>query len=273
MRRTHEGGDRLSEPALIVEAKDGILTVTLNRPAKLNALNQEIFQGLTEAVARYAGDPALRVFLLRATGRYFCAGADLVGGIPAPDTGETSQVREWYRAAMGPGMQRLYDEIEAIEKPFVVAHHAPCVGGGLEISLSCDFRLAARGARYAFPEAKLGSIPASGGVSRLTRLIGQQWAKWMILANQPVDAQQALAIGLVQAVYEDEGFDERVMDFCRGLAAQPPEMATMAKLTIELAAEASAGDARKIERLGQSVLQVGEEQRAMLAAMQAKLRG
>jgi enoyl-CoA hydratase/carnithine racemase len=263
----------LSEPALIIEEQDGILIATLNRPNKLNALNQEIFETLTAAVHRYAATPELRVFLIRATGRYFCAGADLMGGIPAPDTGGTSLVREWYRVSMGPGMQRLYDEIEAIEKPFVAAHHAPCVGGGLEMSLSCDFRLAARSARYSFPEAKLGSIPASGGVSRLTRLAGVHWAKWLILANQHVDAAQALNIGLIHAVYEDEEFEAKVMEFCRNLAAQPPEMATMAKLTIELAGEASANDARKIERLGQSVLQVGEEQRAMLAAMQAKLRG
>jgi enoyl-CoA hydratase len=263
----------LSEPALIVDAQDGILIATLNRPAKLNALNQEIFEGLAAAVRRYAADSALRVFLIRATGRYFCAGADLVGGIPAPDSGGTSGVREWYRVAMGPGMQRLYDEMEAIEKPFVVAHHAPCVGGGLELSLSCDFRLAARSARYSFPEAKLGSIPASGGVSRLTRLVGQHWAKWMILANQQVDAVQAREMGLVHAVYDDDAFEEAAMSFCRALAAQAPEMTSMAKLTIELAGEASASDARKIERLGQSVLQVGEEQKAMLAAMQAKLKG
>lgn len=262
----------MSDAALITEERDGILIATLNRPAKLNALNQEIFEGMTAAVHRYAADPALRVFLIRATGRYFCAGADLVGGIPAPDAGGTAAVREWYRVAMGPGMQRLYDEMEAIEKPFVVAHQAPCVGGGLEMSLSCDFRLAARNARYSFPEAKLGSIPASGGVSRLTRLVGQHWAKWMILANQQVDAEHALNIGLVHAVYDDDQFEEQVMDFCRSLAAQPPEMATMAKLTIELAGEASASDARKIERLGQSVLQVGEEQRAMFAAMYAKLK-
>jgi enoyl-CoA hydratase len=64
------------------------------------------------------------------------------------------------------GMQRIYDEMEAIEKPFVVAHHAPCVGGGLELSLSCDFRLAAKSARYSFPEGKFGVLPASNGVSR-----------------------------------------------------------------------------------------------------------
>ena len=256
--------------SLLTEDHDGVLVATLDRPAKLNALNREIFEGLGEAVRRFAATPSLRVFLIRATGRYFCAGADLVGGVDPPEA-ETSAVREWYRTDLGPGMQSLYDEMEAIEKPFVAAHHAPCVGGGLEISLSCDFRLAGRSASYWFPEARLGAIPASGGVSRLTRLVGQHWAKWMILASQRVDAEQALAMGLVHAVYEDAEFDARVMAFCRSLAAQPPEMAAMAKLTIDLAADASPADARKIERLGQSVLQVGAEQAGLLTAMKNRL--
>jgi enoyl-CoA hydratase/carnithine racemase len=277
-KRHHEDSYGIKERILenndlIVEERDGILIATLNRPEKLNALNQPIFTGLAEAVRRYAATPELRVFLIRATGRYFCAGADLVGGIPAPDNDSTAQVREWYRTSMGPGMQKLYDEMEAIEKPFVVAHQAPCVGGGLEISLSCDFRFASPKTHYSFPEAKLGAIPASNGVSRLTRLVGQHWSKWMILANQKVSAEQALNIGLVHAVYEEAEFDERVMEFCRNLAAQPPEMTAMAKLTIGLADNASAEDARRIERLGQSMLQVGSEQAALFAAMHAKLKG
>jgi enoyl-CoA hydratase len=256
---------------LIVEQIGSILRVTLNRPDKLNALNAELLTALAAAVSRYATDAELRVFLIRSTGRYFCAGADLVGGSPVPDTNSSSTVREWYRSALGPGMRSLYDELEAIEKPFVVAHHAPCVGGGLELSLSCDFRLAARSARYSFPEAKLGSIPATGGVSRLTRLVGAHWSKWMILGNQSIDAEQALHIGLVHAVYDDDEFEAKVMAFCETLAAAPPEMMAMAKVTIDLVADATPGRARIIERMGQSILQVGEESANLLAAMQAKL--
>lgn len=262
----------MSEPALLVEEANGVLTATLNRPAKLNALNAEILSGLWQAVRRYATAPELRVFLIRATGRYFCAGADLVAGAVAPPEAGTSGVREWYRSAVGPGMLALWEEMEAIEKPFVVAHQATCVGGGLEMSLSCDFRLAARSASYSFPEAKLGSIPATGGVSRLTRLVGQHWAKWMILAGQPIDAEQARAIGLVHAVFDDEAFDVQVRRFCQDLAAQPPEVSRMAKLTIDLAENASPGDARKIERLGQSILHVGGEAEDLLAQMKARLR-
>jgi enoyl-CoA hydratase/carnithine racemase len=139
------------------------------------------------------------------------------------------------------------------------------------MSLSCDFRLAAKSARYVLPENKLGSIPASGGVSRLARTVGVSWAKWMIMASQPVDADLAYSMGLVQAVYADDEFDTRVMEFCRQLAGQPPEMMAVAKLTINLCADADAASCRKIERLGQSVLHLGDERLELHEAMARKL--
>jgi enoyl-CoA hydratase/carnithine racemase len=260
-----------SEPALLVEEIGAILQVRLNRPDKLNAMNVEIIEGIRAAVAEYARRDDLRCFLIRASGRFFSAGADLVGSQSPPAGKSTKAIREWYRTVMGGGMQPLYAEMEAIEKPFVVAHHATCIGGGLELSLSCDFRLAARSARYIFPEAKLGAIPASNGVSRLTHLVGPHWAKYSIMANRPITAERALVIGLVHELYEDDEFDASVMEFCSQLASQPPEMVAMAKLTIDLAADSTPANAKKIERLAQSMLQTGEESAALLQAMQAKL--
>lgn len=262
-----------ADTPLLTQRRGAVLVLTLNRPEKLNALNQAIFESLARAVRAYAEDPSLRVCLLRATGRYFCAGADLLDGTAMPRTESTAAIRHWYRTTLGPGMQALYADMEAIEKPFVAAHHAPCVGGGLELSLSCDFRLAARSARYAFPEAKLGAIPASGGVSRLTRLVGAHWAKWMIMANEPVDAARAHAIGLVHDVYEDVGFEDRVFAFCERLAQVPPEMCAMAKLTIGLIEDAAPDHASRIERLGQSALEIGRESAELLASMQTRLQG
>lgn len=260
------------QPQLLVEEIDNIMVATLNRPEKLNALTRRIMEGLHEAVDEYARRSDLRCFLIRARGRYFSAGADLHDGQndPVSNPRSSAEIRQWYRFG---GMQSLYYKMEAIEKPFVAAHQATCVGGGLELSLSCDFRLAAQSARYSFPENKLGSIPASNGVSRLTHLCGPNWAKYMILAARPIDAQRALMAGLVCEIFPDEDFEETVLDWCRDLARQPPEMAAMAKLTIDLAAESTPDNAKKIERLGQSLLQIGDEQGAMLEAMKAKLRG
>jgi enoyl-CoA hydratase len=264
----------MSDSDLLIEELGPILRVTLNRPEKLNALNRGIMEGLQEAVRLYASRDDLRVFLITARGRYFCAGAELGGGgMPGPLNDGSSAMRQWYRSGvMGYGMHPLYDEMEALEKPFVVAHHAPCVGGGLELSLSCDFRLAARSAHYSLPEAKLGSIPASGGVSRLTRLVGPQWSKWMIMGEQKIDAERALTIGLVQNVYADESFEEEVMAFCNTLAAQPPEMMAMAKLTIDLCTDLTPGRARTVERLGQSMLGTGAEARGLMESWRARFK-
>src|SRR3546814_14509443 len=95
-----------------------------------------------------------------------------------------------------------------------------CVGGGLEMSLACDFRLAAKSAAYAFPEGKFGVLPASNGVSRLARIVGPHWARYLIMANLPADADKALIMGLVHDVFPDESFGEDVMKFCRHLAEQ-----------------------------------------------------
>jgi enoyl-CoA hydratase/carnithine racemase len=144
----------------------------------------------------------------------------------------------------------------------VVAHHATCIGGGLELSLSCDFRLAAASAQYGFPENKHGVIPASNGVSRLTRICGSHWARWLIMAGQSVSAAEAWNMGLVHKVYPDAEFEEAVMKFCRHLAGQDAEQMGTAKLAIELARDVSLDQARQVERMANSTLMLrpGQEE-------------
>ena len=248
-------------PPLLTAVEDGILIATLNRPDKLNALNRPMLELFDQALDRFRDSPELKVMLIRSTGRYFCAGADLLAGDQdrvvygnGPDTG--SGVREMHRRGLN-GMQRMYDEMEAIEKPFVVAHHATCMGGGLEMSLSCDFRLAAKNARYAFPEGRFGVVPASNGVSRLTRTVGAHWARYLLMANLVADAEKALYMGLVHEVYPDETFEEDVMAFCRHLAKQNGEQMGTAKIAIEMARDVGLAQARNVERLANSSLMLG----------------
>ncbi len=242
-------------PALLTEDQDSILIATLNRPDKLNALNLETMDLLTEAVLRFRDDENLKVMLIRANGRYFCAGADLKGGQRkiSPTKQTASGIRENHRLNLN-NMQQLWDEMEHIEKPIVVAHHGMCVGGGLELSLSCDFRLASKSAGYAFPEGLFGVLPASSGVSRLTRLCGPHWARWLIMGNKSVDADRALIMGLVHDVYPDESFEAEVMEFCRHLTKQNAEQMGAAKVAIELCADLGRDAARNVERMANSAL-------------------
>ena len=253
-------------PHLLVTEEDSILIATLNRPDKLNAITLPMLQLFEAALHRFRDTPALKVMLIRATGRYFCAGADLRanGGaaVEPPKTG--SGIREMHRLQLN-GMHRIYDEMEHIEKPIVVAHHAMCVGGGLEMSLSCDFRLAAKSAGYAFPEGKFGVLPASNGVSRLARIIGTHWSRYLIMANLPVNAERALIMGLVHDVFPDETFEEDAMKFCRHLAQQNGEQMGTAKIAIELAHDVGLAQARHVERLANSALMLDP---AYLAGME-----
>lgn len=252
----------MAEAAVLRSEREGVIELVLNRPEKLNALNLEMLESLRQAVEDLRLRDDLRVLLIRAKGRYFSSGADLGAYSDNPSGRSGLETRSWFRRGMG-GMQTLWQEMELVEKPIVVAHHAMCVGAGLEMSLSCDFRLAAASASYWFPEMKMGMVPASGGISRLTRICGLHWAKWMVLANKKVGSQQALAMGLVHEVYSDETFEDEVWSFCRMLSSYPPEVTALAKMSVEMAADLDSANARQLERLVYSNLTAGEEQVAL----------
>lgn len=264
-------------PHLLVDdtSEQGVIICTLNRPDKLNAISREMMDLLTDAVLRLRDTPELKVMLIRSTGRYFSSGADLRGGnrniISEVNvaSNSASKIRENHRLNLN-NMQQLWDEMEHVEKPIVVAHQAMCVGGGLEMSLSCDFRLAAQSAGYAFPEGLFGVLPASGGVSRLTRLCGPHWARWLIMANKPAPADMAFTMGLVHQVYEDETFDEDVLEFCRHLAKQNGEQMGAAKVAIDLCAEVGRDSARHVERMANSGLMLNPD---YIKGMEAYLKG
>lgn len=241
------------EPHLLTEEQDGILIATLNRPEKLNALSAQTMQLFEQALHRFRDTPELKVMLIRATGRFFCSGADLRGGSPTAPARTATAIRENHRLNLN-GMQRIYDEMEHVEKPIVAAIHATCVGGGLEMALSCDFRLTAKSASFSFPEGLFGVLPASNGVSRLTRLCGPHWARWLIMGNQKVDADRALIMGLAHDVLPDEGFQEAALDFCRHLTKSSGEQMGAAKVAIDLVAELGRESGRHVERMANSAL-------------------
>lgn len=262
-----EAGEAMDQtPHMLVEEDGAILIATLNRPGKLNALSAEFFGLFEDALLRFRDSDHLKVMLIQATGRYFCAGVDLKSGAregkPHPAHPSARAIRENHRTGLW-GMHRIYDEMEHIEKPIVVAHHAMCMGGGLELSLSCDFRLAAKSAAYAFPEGKQGVVPASNGVSRLTRICGPHWARQLIMANRPANAERALVMGLVHEVFDDETFREEVMAYCQHLAEQNGEQMGAAKVAIEMAAEVGRDTARNIERMANSALMLNPDHLAI----------
>ena len=249
-------------------SRDGsVLSFTFDRPEKYNAFTRPMLASLRDAFEAFAGDSALRVLLIRAAGRYFSSGMDVTALGQGPADEGPSGFRRRYRES---AWHQLYDEFEALEKPIVVAHQGPCLGAALEMSLSCDFRLASDATYYALPELNMGMIPGSGGTSRLVRTIGGHWARWLIMANRPIDAAHARTIGLAHEVYPAAEFDAKVEEFCRSLAEQPPEALAAAKLAIELSTDLDRTQARNVERLANSSLFRREEQERVFSALLAR---
>lgn len=237
----------MAEHVHVAEA-DGVLTVTFDRPEKRNAVSDEMIEALWGGVGAMGERDDLRVLLITAVGDWFTAGIDLQGGWarslyePAEYTGMA--FRHGYRK-----LHLLFDELEALEKPVVVAAQSHCFGVGLELACSCDIRIASTTATFALPEVRFGAVAGSGGTSRLTRIVGPSWAKWISMAGQTVDAERALQIGLVQEVVAPDAFVARVADLAADLATIPAEAMGLTKLLVDAAVDADRTTQRNLDRI------------------------
>jgi enoyl-CoA hydratase/carnithine racemase len=222
-----------------IDEHDAILTIRFERPEKRNAINSTMTRMLWDATTALADRDDLRCMVITGVGSYFTAGMDItepVGNRPGNPSTE-AQHPGWNFRRNYRSHHLLYDEWEAIEKPIIVAAQGHCLGAGLELAASCDFRFCSPDVRFSLPELRLGFVAGSGGTSRLTRLVGPSWGKWLAMAGREVDAEAALRMGLVQEVFPAEGFMDHVYQFCRELNQLQPEVVGMAKVTVDLAAD------------------------------------
>jgi len=261
------------EPQIDIERSEtaGVLTMTLSRDRKLNAITPAMLDALRGAVAEMIERDDLRVLVLAAKGRYFSAGIDIATLDPAPGrTSDGSSSGVTLRATLR-RLHEFLDSLESLEKPVIHAAQGPCLGLGLEIAVSCDFRFAAESARFALPEIpKMGVLAGSGGISRLTRLVGPHWARWLAMASRPMGAAQALQVGLVHDVYSDEAFADAVQAFAAELVKLSPEALGLAKLAIDTAATADRRTARDFDRVANTTLILSEQNLRAVAAYRDK---
>jgi enoyl-CoA hydratase/carnithine racemase len=203
-----------SEPVLMT-LSEKVAQVTLNRPEVGNAFNDTVRRGLPELLEQLDQDPQCAVIVLHGAGeRGFCVGADIK---EARRIGTSVQER---RRLLD---NAWIDRVARISKPVSAALHGYCLGGGLELALACDIRLAARGTVFGLPETGLGLIPGGGGTQRLPRVVGLGRALDMMLSGDRVDAEQALAMGLVQQVTTLDGLDAAVDAVVKDLLAGGPQ--------------------------------------------------
>lgn len=196
-------------PPILSEVREGVGIVTLNRPDKLNAWTSPMGTLYFDTLDAMAADPAVRVILVTGAGRGFCAGADMSGLGNLAANGEITQ-RDG----------RAYWHPMAIGKPIVAAIHGACYGVGLQQAVCCDIRFAARGAKFCVPYVKRGLIAELALGWQLNRLVGVGRTTDMLLSARVVDADEALAIGLVNQLTEAEDLFDRAFAYCRTIAAE-----------------------------------------------------
>ncbi|HHY94701.1 MAG TPA: hypothetical protein GX513_06785 [Firmicutes bacterium] len=198
---------------ILVDREPPLLTITVNRPPA-NALNRATIAELRQAIDGAAADDEVRVIIITGSGHYiFIAGAD-VSEFPNLDEETGKQLIQ--------GGHDLFTRIETLPKPVIAAINGTCLGGGLELAMSCDIRVATEGARFGQPEINLGIIPGWGGTQRLPRLIGKGRAMELLLTGDMIKGPEALRIGLVNKVVPDGELMAQTKNLARKLAMQAP---------------------------------------------------
>jgi len=226
--------------APILTTKDGpIGIITLNRPDKMNALNEDVRQSIMRAVDDFAQDDGVRIAILHGNGeKAFVAGADVA---EFADRTAAEQRKVYER-------RRVYDAVAGFPKPMICAIHGYCLGGGNELALACDLRVADRTATFAQAEIRLGIIPGAGGTQRLARLVGPGQALRLALSGDYIDAEEAYRIGMVEFLVEEGEHFARAKEIADRMARWSPVALGLVKKSVQAAMELPLDEGLELEK-------------------------
>jgi enoyl-CoA hydratase/carnithine racemase len=234
----------MSDEVLLVERRGATALLTLNRPAKLNALSHAVEVALDAAIASEEVRSAACVVIAGA-GRAFSAGADVT---EFPDQ-DPAAILAYYE-----GLGGVFERIARLPQPTIAAIHGYCLGGGFELALACDFRVADTTAVFGLPEVDIAILPSSGGTVQLTRLVGPGRAKELILLRDRFDAEEASRFGVVTEVVDEGGALDRALELAERLASLPPLAVRVAKAATDAAGGAPREAGLLIERYAYAML-------------------
>ena len=209
--------------AIVFEKEDGILWARLNRPEALNAINEEVVEGLEKLVAKVREERDIRVVVIIGSGKAFCAGADIKMFLRS----DTFTAREI--------IERLGKALEAFEDldvPVIAAVNGFAVGGGCEMAMACDIIIASEKASFGQPEINIGIIPGAGGTQRLARLIGWKRAMELCLTGDRISAQEAERLGLVNRVVKEDELEEEARKLAKKLSEKSPFAVMLVKQAV-----------------------------------------
>src|ERR1700730_2707930 len=252
-------------PDLIETIEDGVATLTFNRPERMNALSTPIMEGLLHGLPRLAGDPAVRVVVLTGAGRAFCAGGDVKsmaeGGVQRSVAEATAHLRSRMEVS------RILHELP---KPTIAMINGPAAGAGLAFALACDLRIAGATARLVTAFVKVGFSGDFGGSFFLTRLVGTAKARELYFTGRPVDAQEALSLGLVNRVVPDDQLGDTTMELARSLAQGPQIALSLMKRNLNCAESSGLAELLDLEAANQVLTGRTEDHREAAKAFVEK---
>jgi enoyl-CoA hydratase/carnithine racemase len=247
---------------IVLETSQGVATITLNRPDKLNALGARIVSELGEALEQVEGSEQVRAVILTGAGeRAFCSGVDL------RERREMNAAERW---AHNRALNDFAERLARMQMPTIAAINGLALGGGFEITLACDFRIAADHAEFALPEAGIGIVPGAGGTQRLPRLIGPTKAKELILTARRIDAEMALGMGILSKVVSQDALLDEARTLAEEMAKNSPLAVAYAKAAIDVAGETPIEQGLRFETAAIRATLASEDYRIGLAAFAEK---
>ena len=252
----------MSYTTLLVEKKleDKIGIITLNRPEVRNAINQAMRKELAQALSSLEQDTEVRAIILTGGPKVFAAGADIAAMV------EKTALEQFYRLSV----VELTFQMEKIAKPIIAAIAGFALGGGCELAMACDMRIAAKSAKMGQAEINIGIIPGGGGTVRLTRLVGIGKAKELVMTGKVITAEEACRINLVNAVVEDDNLMEEALNMARMMTRHSPVALGLAKYSVQNAANADLRTAAAIENACFSIAFSSEDQKEGMRAFLEK---
>jgi len=241
-----------SDELVITDVADGIATVTINRPDKLNALSAAVRQTFVAALSRLEADTSVRVAVVTGAGeRAFVAGADIAEF-------ESRTVLDQFTASR---CATVYSTAAGFPKPLIAAINGFCLGGGCELALACDIRIASTSARLGQPEVNLGFLPGGGATQRLSRLVGVGQAFKLIYSGEMIGADEALRIGLVEEVVAPDRLMDRAHELAASIAKKSPVALQLIKEAIRASLETPLAEGLRLETALLSVAFSSEDKR------------
>lgn len=208
-----------------LEINQGIATVTVNRPDAMNSLNNDVLNDLYDAFTQVANDESVMAIIVTGEGKAFVAGADIAAMYDMDSTAAH---------ALSANGHRVMNLIESTPKPVIAAVNGFALGGGCELAMACDIRIASERAKFGQPEVNLGILPGFGGTLRLPRLVGKGMAKFLIMTGDIIDAQEANRIGLVEKVVAPEHLIDVATALAVKIISKAPLAVASAKTTIDV---------------------------------------